>query len=89
MSFETEKQKVNKSLQSENNNQINAERVNKKTFIDGQDNYLSVPKVISLIRGYNFTYGVLLDKRYPFHSKVTVISGGPVAPSEGGGGMGG
>jgi hypothetical protein len=82
MKYETPKRKLLTSVESSNKNGYDADALNKMDMVEKPENVLKTARVIHLIKGYNFTFGIV---SVPFDSRVTVIKGGPNNVNPGGG----
>lgn len=86
MKYDGSKRKLSESFVRENQNTADGEQLKKTDLAAKPEHVLKVAKVISLIKKYNFTFGVVSE---PFDSRVIIISGGPAETGYGGGGMAG
>lgn len=74
MSFETEQKKIRKETKDDNQISIDTNRAVRYDLINNDENILKTPRIIHLIKGYNFTFGIVSES---FDSRVTVLYGGP------------
>ena len=79
MSYETESFKRQKLIISENKNQNDIDKLVRLDSTSKPDQYIKNIKTINLVKGYNFTFGVITT---PFNERVSILQGVVVAPIE-------